>query len=111
LEIDPQTSRLKLWEVESRQKVEETLPPGHNNKWMIWRTLNHLRTGVGRSRENLKKWGISDGNEDTNCVCGETQTMSHLLNCNECPIKCNVTDLQDANSKAIKLAEFWSDKI
>jgi len=48
---NPQTARLKLWEVESKQKVEEKLPLGHNNKWMVWKTQNRLRTGVGRSRE------------------------------------------------------------
>lgn len=111
LEDNPQSARLKLWKVESRQIVEEKLPRGHDNKWVIWRTLNRLRTGVGRSRENLKKWVISDGKEDTDCVCGETQTMSHLLNCNECPVKCDEIDLQTANNKAIRMAEFWSDEI
>jgi hypothetical protein len=61
--------------------------------------------------ENLKKWGISDGKEDTDCVYEETQTMSHLLNCYECLVKCDVTDLQTANNKAIRMAKFWSDKI
>jgi len=111
LEGNLQTARLKLWEVESKQKVEEKLSLGHNNEWMVCRTLNRLRTGVGCSRETLKKWGISDGNDDTNYICGEVQTMSHLLNCNECPIKCDETDLQNANSKIIKLAEFWSNNI
>jgi len=78
---------------------------------MVWRTLNRLHTGVGRLRENLKKWGISNGKEDMNCVCGEAQTMSHLLNCNECPIKCDVTDLQAANNKAIKMVELWGNAV
>jgi len=38
LEDNPQTARLKLWEVRSKQQVEEKLPPGHNNKWMVWKT-------------------------------------------------------------------------
>ncbi|VVC38865.1 Hypothetical protein CINCED_3A000917 [Cinara cedri] len=104
LEENPQI--LKLWEVKSRQVVEEKLPPGQDNKWTIWRTLNRLHTEVGWSKENLKKWGISDGKEDTSCVCREAQTMWHLLNCNGCPVKYEVTDLQAANSKAIKLTEF-----
>ncbi|XP_025415236.1 uncharacterized protein LOC112686951 [Sipha flava] len=28
-------ARLKLWEVESRQIVEEKIPQGHDNKWVI----------------------------------------------------------------------------
>lgn len=56
-------------------------------------------TGVGRSKENLQKWGINVGKEDTNCACGEAQTMTHLLNCNECLIKCDVTDLQTRTTR------------
>jgi len=33
LENNPQTARIKLWKEESKQQVEEKLPPGHNNKW------------------------------------------------------------------------------
>jgi len=54
LEGNPQIARFKLWEVECKQKVEENLPLGYNNKWMVWRTLKRLGTGVGRSRKNLK---------------------------------------------------------
>jgi len=60
-------------------------------------------------RKNLKEWGISDGEEDTNCVCGESQIMSHLLNCNESSVKCDVTDLQAENNGYKDAFEFWSD--
>lgn len=69
------------------------------------KSITNIQTGVGRSRKNLKKWGICDGKEDMNCICGEVQTMVHLLNCNEYPTKYDVTDLQVANNKAIKVAE------
>lgn len=54
------------------------------------------------------KWGISNGKDDMNCTRGEAQTMSHLINCNKCPTKCDMTDLQSANNKPIKIAEYWS---
>jgi len=43
---------------ERTTQVEEKLPPGRNNKWtVVWRTLNRLRAGVGRTRENQKERG------------------------------------------------------
>lgn len=33
----------------------EYFPVGHSLDWQAWRTLNILRTGVGRSKDNLKK--------------------------------------------------------
>lgn len=41
--------------------ANETLPPGYKNK-----SLNRLRTGIGRCKVNLKKWGIL-GEEETTC--------------------------------------------
>jgi len=49
--------------------------------------------------------------EDTNYICREAQIISNLLNCKESPIKCDVTDIQAANNKAIKITEFWSNEI
>ncbi|KAF0762526.1 Uncharacterized protein FWK35_00012287 [Aphis craccivora] len=37
----------------------EHIPAGYDLNWPAWRTLNRLRTGVGRSKDNLKKWGIN----------------------------------------------------
>lgn len=27
----------------------------HNNKWIVWRSLNHLQTKMGRCKTNLKR--------------------------------------------------------
>lgn len=48
-------------------------------EWPIRRTLNRLRIGVGRSKENMQKWGYGDQN--ITCICGQGQTMSYLLVC------------------------------
>ena len=43
-----------------------------------WTTQNKLRTGVGRYRLSMKKWGLSDG---AVCECGEPeQTADHIIN-------------------------------
>jgi len=41
--------------------------------------------GVGRSKNNLKKWGVIQ--EDTKCDFGDEPTMSHLLICPKFPYK------------------------
>ena len=33
----------------------ERLPPGSNEPWPTWKTLNRLRSGVGRTKANLIK--------------------------------------------------------
>jgi hypothetical protein len=57
----------------------ERLPPGNNLKWPVWKTPNRLCVGVGQTKENMRKWGYGD--QDINCICGQEQTMSHLLVC------------------------------
>ena len=47
-----------------------------------WSTLNRLRTGVGRYRASMKKWGLADS---AACKCGELeQTADHIIN--SCPL-------------------------
>ena len=47
-----------------------------------WTTLNRLRTGVGRYRASMKKWGLADS---AACECGEPeQTADHIIN--SCPL-------------------------
>jgi len=65
------------------------LPAGNNLEWPTWRAFNRLRVGVGRSKENLAKWGIIS-EEDTSCDCGQLQTMSHLLRCPSCLTSCTI---------------------
>jgi len=39
----------------------EALPAGNQLEWPVWRTLNRMRTGVGCTKDNLKKWGLLEG--------------------------------------------------
>ena len=42
-----------------------------------WTTLNRLRTGVGRYKASMKKWGLADS---AACECGEPeQTAAHYI--------------------------------
>ena len=62
--------------------VQEFLPPGHKLQWNKWRCLNRLRSGVGKTKSLLLKWGYLPPGTDTTCQCGkENQTMNHLLTC------------------------------
>ena len=42
-----------------------------------WSLLNRFRTGQGHCNACRKKWGFTDNEL---CDCGETQTMSHIVN-------------------------------
>ena len=47
-----------------------------------WTLLNRLRTGVGRFKSSMSKWGLVDG---TACECGEPeQTADHIIT--TCPL-------------------------
>ena len=53
------------------------LPPGAHLPRPAWCRLNRLRTGYGRFRSCLEKWGCID---DPTCTCGEApQTAEHIL--------------------------------
>ena len=74
----PQTARLTLWEEQRSAKqhlaklpipTSEQLAPGHKSEWKLWKSLNRLRTGMGRSKTNMSKWGYAD-TADTACECG-----------------------------------------
>ena len=39
----------------------EALPPGAGASWLQWKSLNRLRTGVGRSKVDMAKWGYHNG--------------------------------------------------
>ena len=42
----------------------------------VWIRLNHLRTGVGRFRSYLYRWGMASS---ATCECGaEEQTVDHV---------------------------------
>ena len=112
----PQTARLTLWEEQriARQHLaklpiptSEQLAPGHKSEWKLWKSLNRLCTGMGRSKTNLSKWGYAD-TADTACECGTSeQTMQHLLRCPLLENKCSLEDLSTANEKALHCARAW----
>ena len=55
---------------------------GEDLRRKYWTTLNRLRTGVGRYKASIKKWGLADS---AACECGEPeQTADHIIN--SCPL-------------------------
>ena len=116
----PQTARLTLWEEQRSAKqhlaklpipTSEQLAPGHKSEWKLWKSLNRLRTGMGRSKTNMSKWGYAD-TADTACECGTSeQTMQHLMRCPLLENECSLEDLATANEKALHCARAWPKNI
>ena len=88
LDSSASSGRLRLWkdslkEVPSSVKmgleVAESLPAGSGEDWLCWRAINRLRTGVGRAKTMMRRWGYLDDAQSVDCDCGEPQTMAHLL--------------------------------
>ena len=87
-------------------KPSENLAPGNELKWPIWRVLNRLRTGVGRSKSNLLKCRYV---EDDPCECEATQTLPHLFECpNSHANILNLDELFIPSDGAVELARLWS---
>ena len=66
-------------------------------RW-IWRGLAllasyRLRTGVGRAKTMMRRWGYLDDAQSVDCDCGEPQTMAHLLSCRLLDEACTADDL------------------
>ena len=81
-------------------QVKEELPSGADLSWPEWKCLNRLRSGTGRCRVTLKKWGYLNS-DDITCVCGsEPQTMKHLLRCPLLEQACDELDLAESNDTA-----------
>ena len=108
----PATRRLKsrysfLDTVELQACPSPNLVNGYELQWKDWLCLNRLRTGVGRCKSNMAKWGYGDP-EDTMCECGETETMDHILECGE---PCTKDDLYEVNDRAMKKIQNWSGRL
>ena len=73
--------------------VVESLPAGSGEDWLCWRSLNRLRTGVGRAKTVMRKWGYLDDAQSVDCDCREPQTMAHLLSCRLLDEACTADDL------------------
>jgi len=88
----------------------ESLPPGHNEALPVWHTLNRPTTGIGRMKDNQKKWGLLEST-DTLCLCGEEQKMQHIITCTACPYTCTPEDIQKGTSQGINMARIWAETI
>ena len=60
-------------------EVAESLSTGSGEDWFCWRATSRLRTGVGRAKTVMRRWGYLDDAQSVACDCGEPQTMAHLL--------------------------------
>ena len=91
-----QTHRAKQYEVTSFLSTDCELSTEICSKnvyslgpWSTWMSLNRLRVQKGRCRAVMKMWKLSQTDV---CDCGERQTMSHLMTCDDVP-NCSWTDL------------------
>ena len=84
------SSRLQLWkdsltDVPSSVNIgleeAESLPVGSGEVWLRWRAINRLRTGMGRAKTMMRRWGYLDDSQSVDCDCGEPQTMAHPFSC------------------------------
>ena len=111
----PQSARCRLWE-ERRRSIQhhdklplptkEQLPPGHKQDRKTCKSLNRLRTEMGRCKVNMEKWGYTD-DDNTNCDCGAAKTMQHLLQCPNLEEQCSQQYLMASNEKALRCAKSW----
>lgn len=75
--------------------------PGSNLPRKLWCKLNRLRTGQGRCKADLYKWGIINSPE---CECGELEQTIHHITW-DCPIRRfhgELKDLVEATPAAIE---------
>ena len=71
--------------------------------------LNRLRTGVGRAKTVMRRWGYLDDTESVDCDCGEPQTMAHLLSCRLLDEACTADDLATVTERAKACARKWEN--
>ncbi|KAJ8333881.1 hypothetical protein SKAU_G00412000 [Synaphobranchus kaupii] len=86
---------------------DKCLTTVHDQPWPVWKTLNRLRVGEGRCKVSMKKWKITTSGA---CVCGESQTMEHIMRCSQAP-QCTGDDLAEPNAAALTCANHWKDVI
>ena len=88
--IDTGSSTKELWR-ETRE-VDPTvnsfiiddptdLVPVYDLPRREWCLLNRFRSGTGRCAASLHQWSYTDS---PLCICGDTQSMSHIVN--DCPV-------------------------
>lgn len=108
LENDRSQSRINAWK-DKQRPLEAGLnlrnTPGHELQWYVWQTLNRLWLGVGRSKDNIMKWGYLN-DQDASCHCGTTQMMTHLLICSLAPRPCTLEYLTTDNQNAKDVVQY-----
>jgi len=78
-----------------------------DSKFYIFPLLNRLRTGVVRTKIELK-WGFATPTANTTCQCGAKEdTVQHRLKCTLLNGLCSTTDLCLFNEKA-KTVHGWN---
>ena len=109
LDSSASSSRLRLWKysltdvpssVKMGLEVAESLPAGSREDWLCWRALNRLRTGVGRVKTVMRRWGYLDNDQSVDCDCGEPQTIAYLLSCRLLDEACTADDLAMCSDRA-----------
>lgn len=111
INVKPEIARLNAWESECHEwktkpwlKPTEEFSVNADLNYARWRSLNRLRTQVGRTGDNLKKWRIS---ESSLCTCNEEQSIAHLFSCKACPVKCSFEDIIKLEGNAIDFLDYW----
>ena len=74
-----------------------------------WRAINRLRTGVGRAKTTMRRWGYLDNAQSVDCDCGEPQTMAHLLSCRLLDEACPADDMTTVTERAKACARKWEN--
>ena len=82
-------------------EVAESLPAGSGEDWLCLRALNRLRTGVGRAKTVMGRWGYLDDTQSVDCDCGEPQTMAPILSCRPLDEACTADDLATLTERAV----------
>ena len=90
-------------------EVAESLPAGSGEDWLCWRAINRLRTGVGRAKTVMRRWGYLDDAQSVDCDCGEPQTMAHLLSCRLLDEACMADDRATVTERAKACARKWEN--
>ena len=120
LDSSASSSRLQLWKdsltdvpssVKMGLEVAESLPAGSGEDWLCWRAINRLRTGFGRAKTTMRRWGYLDDAQSVDCDCGEPHTMAHLLSRRLLDEACTADDLATVTERAKACARKWENTV
>ena len=103
----PQIRRTVASRMERSRLTTDTRHQLFNHMPAASRSLNRLRTGVGRVKSTMRRWGYIDDTQSLNCNCGELQTMAHLLCCRLLDEACTAEDLVTVTERAKACARKW----